>query len=364
MSLRIRLEEINNRVVTIKWRQEPSELSGLQEEIAKMQLWIIDYDEVIATKFNTSKWIDLLEKWSKYISWMALKSTSSWCYIEIEDVWAIKVPHQTNLSLHDNFVLLTLFLTAYHTYTLKSYLKTYEQSSTHSEYFDSIICPGIWTGINYHRFIFQTASEEFTINSEELETDDFQKRLKSWYQCITDVSSHLEMFTLINLDMIATSGNKNPFLLDAETNKISLNPDALEIMSATNKVFEAMKNHSDSLTILQEELEYKIQQYTWDTSAYINILNHIETGLKTHYRELNWCPAHKVDLNWKTLFKIMFESSVEIASWYYSYFYNTRWIKKNKNWNKGIVEARGEESEQRFLIAAKMWTLSVRKKSL
>jgi len=161
----------------------------------------------------TWTWKNFLEEWVKSIPNIHVENHPSWCFLIIEDISAIKIPFQENLSLRDNFFLLSLFLVAHHTYTFKAVTQSRYEGAPLLEPIDKLICPAIWTGIRYHEFIFQTATENLSMDSKDLDSDFFQDRLQSWYTTITELSSHLEMCALIFLDELATKANINPFML-------------------------------------------------------------------------------------------------------------------------------------------------------
>lgn len=351
MNLRAKLTDINDRIVTIKWRQGKCPSDDLIESVAQMQFWVLAYDQEIVSKFQSAKSVELLEKWSQSKVELSVISTPEWCFLEVNWRFHIKMPFQIDMNIQDNFILFVAMLTTYNTEHLKKYLSTYEAEDPFQEEIAKIISPAIWVWTKYHMFIFQAASENFSVNPDFLDTEHFQNRLSSWYKVISDISSNLQMFPLRILDSISTMVNISPFILDSKADSISLHPEVLKILDTATKLYESIKNSSQESQGFQSDLSLLVQKYTWNIELYIEIMEIITKEIEKQFRALQGCPAHWIDINWVSLFKNFFSTTIKSAKIYYTHFFDRMSELHKIPQGKNVIQESNNDSKASMMLS-------------
>lgn len=280
-------------------------------------------------KLFLQEWIDKLRIKPIMLHW--------WVPIlEIQEKYIINVPVQDNLSLRDNLYILLRSLDSYYTGV---YLSCFEQN----EYSEDMVVnsvaesslPAISTGIAYHYLMFETVTEWFTMNLEDVDKQVLDKRIKSWYLVLSKISSLFEKIVLIILDVISTVDMKTPFYLDPETDEIKVKNKVLEILEVATRLYSALRDEIPEVSQLFKELNEKVYSYTHDHEVFQLILETITNWIETGSNELHWCPAHWVKNNNISLFKNLYEVSIKSFSIHYSYLRKhkptTMWLNDKVN---------------------------------
>ena len=363
MSVNSRLSDINDRVLTVPWKQKVCSISQADEMIRKIRTWVVEENSDILTDITAAKTSDFLVQWSKFFSNTSTWRTRQWLFFKSEGIWAVKLPFQEDLNIHDNFHMLTLFLWTYYNAGCKYFLDRKHQTNLALEHISTNVPPAMWVGLKYHNFVFQTLTEDFSINIQDLDQETYDKRLESWYQTIAKISSHLEMLTMRFLDTIATAEKINPFRLNNEIDSIELKSEVLDILDVATWLFHSMKTWNDDINDLRQRLSILMRNYTWNDNAYIRMMTMIESDLKIDVRKHHWCHAHLAKVWGISLFKFIFNSSMQTFQTYYNTF-------KDKELKKNtipcispleFINLLNNDSKMQLVAANSLWVLSMGK---
>ena len=316
------LKSINSTVTTSDTREKPMSFGDAQELFREaltntQSNWKSPPDN-ITKHIHHSFSGKFLEDWMQRMKFQSISIVQGVPALPILDKGFAQVPIQQSLSIRDNVYTICRCLEMYYRETYKN---TFHNSHYASNPFNISIhensLSAISTWMVYHYFIFQTITEDFTVDVEKLSPEVLNERIKNGYKVISQISSLLEHLPLVMLDNLSTISLHNPFYIDSDTNEISIKPEVITILKMTTKFFVSMQSWNTKTQSSFQELSELIYKYTHDHDSMINMMGLLSESLDFSDRRLHWCPVHNVDNGSTSLFQNLFKISMDSFKEYY-----------------------------------------------
>lgn len=305
-SNRVDIWEANGRFGCPEERLELISPNALEEQRRLFQQAVmtgaeIDNNQEKAIQFSYAK--KFLEDWCKNYNELAwLTYENGQLMVVLPDGEIMSVPIEKDLSIANNVQIFNAILRQINKREFEKKGSPQTGASSFEVGMFSSSEPAITTASVYYYFATEAVSEGFSNDWHKLDQDRKNARIKSAFQSIATLAGNLEHTLLGLLDEISTMIGKNPFILNAETDQISLKSEVLEILKLGASFILSKEPNQNT-----DEFLKTVFLYTQSEEAIRNILELFKVSQAVVSRGIIGCPANTVKIGDTSLIKKQYE---------------------------------------------------------
>lgn len=357
MSLSSHLKDINNISSTwTLWRKATS-LEEITREIRTSVNQGISPSESQSMSFYHARATLLLANWIQEVQMSCISLVWWHPMLAVDGITLQEIPIQDNLSVRDNVFIAFKCLDVY---LRQSYAAVSQKGISPWDEFAEYVLKSsrdaLSTGLAYHFFVFQTVTEDFSVDLQEISPQKYEARMKSGYKLISQISLLIGHLPLLILDTISTVILKNPFQMNRETDTLSIKGAVLEILRLASQLFMSMEGKKQDTQELFGRLSLLISHYTQDSSGIVDMMQVLEENMDIKSRELRGCPAHNIKHRDQSLFESLFQVSIDAYRQHYQFL-----IRHKPNTRKNKDRADGKNTPHIFNESTKEVIYSIAK---